>query len=69
MNQNQTKFVKLIVDYVIKNGIMDKRVLQEEPFRTVGSIVDLFQDNMDAAKELIGIIEGINRNCEVVTGA
>ena len=43
LNVNQARFVKLIVDYVVKNGIMDKRVLQEEPFKTVGSIVELFR--------------------------
>jgi type I restriction enzyme R subunit len=60
--------VKLIVDYVVKNGIMDKRVLQEEPFKTVGSIIELFKDNMDDARRIISIIDQINRNSEEVTG-
>ncbi|CEY35380.1 Type I restriction modification system protein [Streptococcus pneumoniae] len=57
--------MKLIVDYVVKNGIMDKRVLQEEPFKTVGSIVELFQDDMTYAREIIGIIDQINSNAEI----
>lgn len=65
----QSKFVKLIVDYVVKNGLMDKRVLQEEPFKTVGSIIELFKDNMEQAKGIISIIDQINRNSEEVTGA
>lgn len=44
---------------------MDKRVLQEEPFKTVGSIVELFQDDMAYAKGIIGIIDQINGNAEI----
>ncbi|MGG4393337.1 DEAD/DEAH box helicase family protein [Paenibacillus thiaminolyticus] len=69
LNLQQSKFVKLIVDYVVKNGIMDKRVLQEEPFKTVGSIIELFKDDMEQAREIIAIIDRINRNSEEVTGA
>lgn len=47
---------------------MDKRVLQEEPFKTVGSIIELFKDNMDDARRIISIIDQINRNSEEVTG-
>lgn len=66
LNIHQSKFVKLIVDYVVKNGIMDKRVLQEEPFKTVGSIVELFQDNMNDARKIIHIIDDINLNSEEI---
>lgn len=69
LNQNQIRFVKLIVDYVVKNGIIDKKVLQEEPFRTVGSIVELFKDNMDAARKIINVIEDINNNSTDIIGA
>lgn len=48
---------------------MDKRVLQEEPFKTVGSIVELFKDNMDDARKIISIIDEINRNSEDIVGA
>lgn len=69
LNANQVRFVKLIVDYVVKNGGIEKKVLQEEPFKTVGSIVDLFKDNMEDAKKIIGIIDEINRNSEDIVGA
>ncbi len=69
LNHNQIRFVKLIVDYVVKNGVIDKRVLQEDPFKTVGSITVLFQDNMEHAKRIIRVIDQINRNSEEVTGA
>lgn len=48
---------------------MDKKVLQEEPFKTYGSIVDLFKDNMDDARRLIAIIDEINNNSEEIIGA
>jgi type I restriction enzyme R subunit len=62
LNVNQVKFVKLIVDYVVKNGWIEKSVLQEEPFKTVGSIVELFRDNLADAQKIIRIIDEINRN-------
>ncbi|MCL6587790.1 MAG: DEAD/DEAH box helicase family protein [Anoxybacillus sp.] len=69
LNIHQSRFVKLIVDYFVKNGVMDKKVLQEEPFKTVGSIVDLFKDNLDDARRIISIIDEINRNSEEIAGA
>jgi len=69
LNLNQVRFVKLIVDYVVKNGTLDKKVLQQEPFKTVGSIVEIFKDNMDDARKIIGIIDTINRNAEEIAGA
>lgn len=67
LNINQAKFVELIVDYVVKNGILDKQVLQQDPFRTVGSITSLFKNNMPDAKKIISIIDRINKNSEVIS--
>ncbi|PLR82616.1 DEAD/DEAH box helicase [Bacillus canaveralius] len=69
LNVTQIRFVKLIVDYVVKNGTLDKKVLQQEPFKTVGSIVELFKDNMDDARRITGVIDEINKNAEEITGA
>lgn len=69
LNINQSRFVKLIVDYVVKNGYMEKKVLQEEPFKTVGSIIELFKDNMDDARKLISVIDEINKNSDEIVGA
>ncbi|MNP78920.1 hypothetical protein D3C76_1766460 [compost metagenome] len=66
LNVNQLRFVKLIIDYVVKNGIIEKSVLQEEPFRSVGSITELFSSNLDDARAIIGIIDTINKNAEIV---
>lgn len=69
LSLKQSKFVKLIVDYVVKNGVMEKRVLQEEPFRTIGSIVELFDDNKEDVRAILGIIDQINENTVEITGA
>lgn len=66
LNVNQLRFVKLIIDYVVKNGMIDKAVLQEEPFRSVGSITELFSQNLNDARAIIGIIDEINQNAEIV---
>lgn len=65
-NSKQIHFVKLIVDYVVKNGfIEDNRVLMEDPFRTVGSIIDLFEDNIEERNNLIKIINSLRDNLEI----
>lgn len=69
LNLIQVRFVKLIVDYVVKNGTLEKKVLQQEPFKTVGSIIELFKDNVDDARRIIGIIDDINRNAEEIKGS
>lgn len=69
LNEKQIKFVKLIVDYVVANGVMEnRRVLMEDPFRTLGSITDIFENRSDTSA-LLGIIDEINKNCELVVGA
>lgn len=69
LNVNQSRFVKLIVDYVIKNGVIEKKVLSEDPFRAVGSIVDLFKDNMEDARSILNVIDEINKNSIDIHGA
>lgn len=67
LNSKQIHFVKLIVDYVVKNGLIDdNKVLQQEPFRNVGSIVELFKDNMNDARNIMGVISDIKKNAEVI---
>ncbi|MGL5715180.1 MAG: DEAD/DEAH box helicase family protein [Paraclostridium sp.] len=62
-NTKQIHFVKLIVDYVVKNGfIEDNRVLMEDPFRTVGGIIDLFENHVEERNKLIMTINGLKAN-------
>lgn len=63
LNTKQIHFVELIIDYVVKNGfIEDKKILQQEPFRNVGSIVELFKDNMNCARNIMGKVDSITAN-------
>lgn len=67
LNTKQIHFIKLIVDYVVVNGLIeDNRVLIEEPFRTVRTITELFKDNMNDSRKIMGIVAGIKRSAEDV---
>ena len=67
LNVNQIRFVNLIVDYIVANGMIDDNtVLMEEPFRTLGSITQLFKDNMHEAREIMDVLKVIKGNAETV---
>ena len=67
LNIHQIRFVQLIVDYIVENGnIEDKKVLTEEPIKSVGSITILFKDDMNTAKELLGVVDQIKSNSETL---
>lgn len=61
----QEHFVNLIIDYVVTNGFIDdNRIFQEDPFRSVGGIIELFKDNMDDARKIMGIVSNLKINAE-----
>ena len=63
LNSSQIHFVKLIVDYIVKNGLIDdNRVLTEDPFRTIGNIVELFREDIDVRTKLLNTIKEIKEN-------
>ena len=59
------EFVKLVVNYIVKNGSFDKRVLNEHPFNKRGNVVNLFDGKLDIAKRIIGVIDKINGRLSV----
>lgn len=62
-NSKQIHFIKLIVNYVVKNGfIEDNGVLMEDPFRTVGDIIDLFENHVEERNKLIMTINELKAN-------
>jgi type I restriction enzyme R subunit len=65
LNINQMEFVKLVVNYMIKNGSLDKRVLNEHPFNKRGNVMHLFDGKLDVAKRIIGAIDQINGRLSV----
>lgn len=60
LNANQIAFVKLVVDYIVKNGWLDKVKLQEPPFKSFGSLIHLFEYQKPVLQGLIQTIDGIN---------
>ena len=62
LNVNQTRFVNLIKNYIIKNGVMDKRILNEDPFTSYGNIMEIFNGNMNIIQLIVAIINLINEN-------
>jgi len=53
LNINQMEFVKLIINYMIENGSMDKMILNEHPFNKCGNVTKLFNGKLDIAKKII----------------
>jgi type I restriction enzyme R subunit len=64
LNMKQIQFVKLLVDYVIKNGTIDMTVLTQQPFNVVGQVYDLFGNDLSLFKEIKDDIDLINENAE-----
>lgn len=65
LNSRQMHFVRQIVNYIVKNGMMkDLSVLQESPFTDMGGISELF-DDVGVFMDLRAVIDGINRNAMV----
>ena len=64
LNMKQIQFVKLLVDYVVKNGTIEMEKLTEQPFNNVGQVYELFGNNVDLFKEIRDDIEKINDNAE-----
>lgn len=62
LDSKQMYFVRQIVNYIVKNGMMkDLSVLQESPFTDQGSITELF-DDVAVFMNLRAVIERINQN-------
>lgn len=60
-------FVHLMIDYIEENGyIEDNSVLMQEPFRSVGSIVSIFEGSMNTARYIMDISNSIRENADVV---
>ncbi|MGQ4668798.1 type I restriction-modification enzyme R subunit C-terminal domain-containing protein [Metabacillus halosaccharovorans] len=67
LNLQQTQFVELIIDYVVKNGTLERQALQQDPFTTLGGITVVFKDQLPKAKGILDIIDMINRNAEGIS--
>lgn len=64
LDSRQMHFVKQIVNYIVKNGMMkDLAILLESPFTDQGTISELF--DVAVFTDLRAVIEAINRNAMV----
>ena len=62
LNSHQMDFVNLVIKHIIHNGLIEKTLLNDQPFNKYGSIVELFSDRIDIVKELISEIDKMNQN-------
>jgi len=61
LDSRQMHFVKQVVNYIVKNGMMkDLAILQESPFSDLGSVSEIF--NMTLFAKLRNVIDKINQN-------
>lgn len=65
LNSDQIDFVNNLVDYIVKNGSIEKQVLQQYPFNKKGGVVSLFKEKMDVAKGIVSIIDRVNGRLSV----
>jgi type I restriction enzyme R subunit len=56
LNEAQTAFVNLVVDYIAENGSLERERLLESPFDSWGDLTKLFFDKVEVLK---GIVERI----------
>ncbi len=62
LNSKQIQFIKQLKEYLIVNGIISLEKLKEQPFSTIGSVSDIFKDNINTFNEIKEDIEMINEN-------
>lgn len=65
LDSQQMYFVRQVVNYIVKNGMMkDLSIMQESPFTDMGSISEIFGD-VTVFMDLRLVIESINKNALV----
>lgn len=66
LNMKQIEFVKRLKSYVMVNGIIEMETLLEQPFSTIGSVTDIFEDKITTFKNIKAELDEINRNAREV---
>lgn len=67
LNLQQSQFVEIIINYIVKNGTLERQALQQDPFSSVGGIMVVFKDQLPKARGILDIIDRINRNAEDIS--
>lgn len=61
LNNEQSLFIKTIMTYFEKNGYLDPKEINKDPFKSFGKISKLFEGNKGQAMEIVEIIKRLNR--------
>lgn len=66
LNANQILFVQKIIDYLNKNGVLDKQMLTEPPFTDLDDqgLFGIFDED-DQSFKIIHLVEAITKNADV----
>ena len=65
LNSKQIEFVRTLIRYVHKNGILSIETLKGEPFSPLGPVSEVFEDNVEVFELIKKDIESINENAKM----
>lgn len=65
LNKSQTEFLRVLKEYLEKNGHMDLAQFQNEPFSSIGSISQIFSEDRKQILDLVAIVKAINEVVQV----
>ena len=65
LNSKQIEFVRTLISYVHENGILSIETLKGEPFSPLGSVSEIFEDNVETFQLIKKDIESINENAKM----
>ena len=65
LNSKQIEFVKMLIRYVKRNGIISLKTLTDIPFNSLGAVSEVFEDNVEVFQLIKKDIENINENAKM----
>ena len=65
LNSKQIEFVKMLIRYVKRNGIISLKTLTDIPFNSLGAVSEVFEDNVEIFQLIKKDIENINENAKM----
>lgn len=65
LNSKQIEFVKMLIRYVKRNGIISLKTLTDTPFNSLGAVSEVFEDNVEVFQLIKKDIENINDNAKM----
>lgn len=57
---DQSQFVQMIMNYYERNGYLETAEFNEEPFKSLGSVVRIFNNDREALHSIVEIIDVLN---------